>query len=98
MNQLYSSSLFSSSSLKKFGMGITLDNGSGSVEASTLSFMDIGKAVDSTQLKTGTTKQIIQFDADEYYWKTPINGVWIGTQVNGKFSLTDAELTIDTGR
>ena len=51
--------------------------------------MDIGTSVDSSQLKSGTTKQVIQFDSGEYYWKTPINGVWVGTQENGKFSVTN---------
>ena len=66
-----------------------MDNGAGSVESTTLSFMDIGTSVDSSQLKSGTTKQVIQFDSGEYYWKTPINGVWVGTQENGKFSVTN---------
>ena len=66
-----------------------MDNGAGSVESTTLSFMDIGTSVDSSQLKSGTTKQVIQFDSGEYFWKTPINGVWVGTQENGKFSVTN---------
>lgn len=64
-----------------------MDNGAGSVESTTLSFMDIGTSVDSSQLKSGTTKQVIQFDSGEYFWKTPITGVWVGTQENGKFSV-----------
>ena len=66
-----------------------MDNGAGSVEASTLSFMDIGTSVDTSQLKTGSSKVVIQFDSGEFYWRTPINGVWVGTQDNGKFSVNN---------
>ena len=94
MSQLESNNggtnLFSGSSTnKKLGFGISRDTGVDSVEAATLSFMDIGTTADDTQLKTGTTKQIIPFDTGEFYWRTPINGVWVGTQANGKFAVSN---------
>ena len=50
-----------------------------------------------TAIYTGT-KGTIQFSSDEFDWTAPLDGLRLGGTVSGAYALTDAEISIDTGR
>ena len=84
------------SSTKKLGLAYATDDGNGLIEASTPSKAYLGN-YDATALYT-KTKGTIQFNDNEFYWTAPLDGLRFGGTVSGSYALTDAEISIDTGR
>ena len=84
------------SSTKKFALAYATDDGNGLVEASTPSKAYLGD-YDATAIYTGT-KGTIQFNSNEFYWTAPLDGLRFGGMISGAYALTDAEVSIDTGR
>ena len=60
------------------------------------SFIDLGTTT-TTSTREGTNAGTIKFNDNEYYWKAPLNGIWIGTNESKKFGLNTQEVTIETG-
>jgi len=84
------------STTKKFAMAYATDDGNGLVEASTPSMAYFGD-YDASSIYTQTPGKI-QFNDNEFYWTAPLNGLRFGGTVSGAYALTDAEISIDTGR
>ena len=58
--------------------------------------MDLG-FYSTSNLRDDVTKKTVQFNNNEYYWKAPINGIWLGTNDNTKFGLKNASVILETG-
>ena len=79
------------------GISLTRDRDAlGSDQSTTTSFIDLGTTT-TTSTREGTNAGIIKFNDNEYYWKAPLNGIWIGTNESKKFGLNKQEVTIETG-
>lgn len=82
---------------KKFAIGLATDDGNGLDYAQTLSFMDLGGYAAKTGGITTGSKGTIQFDSNDYYWKTTLNGIRFGGKLSGSYALNNAKVSIDTG-
>ena len=82
---------------REFALAISSNDANGEVEASTSSKMDFGSRTTTLQ-KVDTTRQTIQFNDNEYYWKTSLDGIMFGGTENGKWGYSGRSITLDTAR
>lgn len=79
-----------------FGLRLSTWDGDDTVEATTNSFIDIG-AASTTNLRAVST-ETITFNNNEFYWKAPLNGIWLGINEKTKFGLESSSVIIETGK
>ena len=82
---------------REFALAISSNDANGEVEGSTSSKMDFGSRTTTLQ-KEDTTRQTIQFNDNEYYWKTSLDGIMFGGTENGKWGYSGRSITLDTAR
>lgn len=59
--------------------------------------MDLGTTTTASN-KSGAATKTIQFDNDYFYWRTSLNGIWFGGELNSKYGLQNEKITVETGR
>ena len=85
-----------SSGTTMFALALTADDGNGSDASLTTSFMDLG-SVTTSATDSDVTKATIQFDDNEFYWKTDINGIGFGPYTQSEnYGLTSSKITVET--
>jgi len=82
---------------REFALAITSNDANGRVEASTSSKMDFGSRT-TNLVKIGTNRQTLQFNDNEFYWKTSLDGIMFGGTERGKWGYSGRSITLDTAR
>ena len=67
------------SSTKKFGLSLYTDDGTGGSDSTTKNFMNFGNVSTPSSVDTSKAAQKLTFNANEFYWKSNLNGIWFGT-------------------
>lgn len=70
-----------------FGLRLENSDGDDDVEGTTSSFMDMNVVTD-TNLRN-VDKETVTFNNNDFYWKTDLNGIWLGTDNKLKFGLNN---------
>ncbi len=84
-------------STKLFALALRSDDGDGSDPAKTQSFMDLGTTT-SDAVDPALTKATIKMDETDFYWKTDLKGVGIGSYDDSKYGLAESKITVETAQ